>query len=457
MISPEGYKLGTLCIIDTEPRPDGLTKPEQENLRDLAAIAMKTMVDRRQQVREGSHAKTIAHTAHDLLTPLTAVQLSLSLLKDDASVMNRLSHHEAELLRTAFCCSEIMTRICRHTMKGAGKTNVRSPLQEADGTEEERVLVIHELIRCINTVLDPMPKMVPLFLSVDRDCPPMIVADDLKIFRSCLNLLMNALQRAERGFVAFRIRKSPHDRRVIFECEDTGPNILPDDANFFHCVGEGGIGLGLSSIATQVRSLGGRYGCRLSKVERTTNLASSHSRISDQGAVFWFDAPIKFVDPSKAIPSSTLLQATGFVPPAMAVASSEPDFLESQVRGKKRKAANSILTGTIQGSCESKIRCKISSLSSLGDIQKRKEEMFVASSIQRNAQWSISAPPSSVKQALIVDDSVVVRKSIGRALERLGFNVSLAEDGLEGLAQLKETVFDITLLDFLMPNLDGIK
>jgi hypothetical protein len=50
-----------------------------------------------------------------------------------------------------------------------------------------------------------------------------------------------------------------------------------------------------------------------------------------------------------------------------------------------------------------------------------------------------------------------VRKSIGRALERLGFSVSMAEDGIEGLTQLKETVFDITLLDFLMPNLDGIE
>jgi CheY-like chemotaxis protein len=59
------------------------------------------------------------------------------------------------------------------------------------------------------------------------------------------------------------------------------------------------------------------------------------------------------------------------------------------------------------------------------------------------------------KRSLIIDDSLVVRKSIGRALERLGYEVKLAVDGREGLDCLKEDVFDMTLCDFLMPNLDG--
>ena len=41
------------------------------------------------------------------------------------------------------------------------------------------------------------------------------------------------------------------------------------------------------------------------------------------------------------------------------------------------------------------------------------------------------------KKALIIDDSLIVRKSIGRALERLGYEVKLAVDGEEGLTYLK--------------------
>lgn len=59
------------------------------------------------------------------------------------------------------------------------------------------------------------------------------------------------------------------------------------------------------------------------------------------------------------------------------------------------------------------------------------------------------------KKALVIDDSLIVRKSLGHALERLGYEVKLAVDGEDGLKDLKETVFDITFCDFLMPNLDG--
>ena len=47
LICPEGYKLGTLCIIDTKTRPNGLTLMEKQNLKELAALVMEAMVNRR--------------------------------------------------------------------------------------------------------------------------------------------------------------------------------------------------------------------------------------------------------------------------------------------------------------------------------------------------------------------------------------------------------------------------
>ncbi|EEC49925.1 predicted protein, partial [Phaeodactylum tricornutum CCAP 1055/1] len=60
------------------------------------------------------------------------------------------------------------------------------------------------------------------------------------------------------------------------------------------------------------------------------------------------------------------------------------------------------------------------------------------------------------RQALVIEDSLVVRKSLAQAFERLGFVVTQAVDGLEGLNALKETIFDVTLCDFLMPVMDGM-
>jgi hypothetical protein len=55
-----------------------------------------------------------------------------------------------------------------------------------------------------------------------------------------------------------------------------------------------------------------------------------------------------------------------------------------------------------------------------------------------------------VRTALVVDDSIVIRKNLGRSLSLLGFDVEVAENGLEGLEKLKKGPFDLVLCDFLV-------
>jgi GAF domain-containing protein len=46
LISPEGPKLGTLCLIGMEPRPEGLTKAEQKRLSEMAEEVVYNMISR---------------------------------------------------------------------------------------------------------------------------------------------------------------------------------------------------------------------------------------------------------------------------------------------------------------------------------------------------------------------------------------------------------------------------
>ena len=46
IVSPEGPKLGSFCIIDTKPRPGGLTIKEQLRLQDLARLIVYQMITR---------------------------------------------------------------------------------------------------------------------------------------------------------------------------------------------------------------------------------------------------------------------------------------------------------------------------------------------------------------------------------------------------------------------------
>lgn len=56
---------------------------------------------------------------------------------------------------------------------------------------------------------------------------------------------------------------------------------------------------------------------------------------------------------------------------------------------------------------------------------------------------------------LAVDDSRTMRGMLTIALTAAGFQVTLAEDGLDGLAKLNGLAPDVILSDINMPRLDG--
>jgi len=59
--------------------------------------------------------------------------------------------------------------------------------------------------------------------------------------------------------------------------------------------------------------------------------------------------------------------------------------------------------------------------------------------------------------AMVVDDSITMRKASGNLLKRLGFDVLTARDGVDALSQLHEQTPDIILLDVEMPRMDGFE
>ncbi|WP_298633180.1 Hpt domain-containing protein [uncultured Umboniibacter sp.] len=58
---------------------------------------------------------------------------------------------------------------------------------------------------------------------------------------------------------------------------------------------------------------------------------------------------------------------------------------------------------------------------------------------------------------MVVDDSVTVRKVTSRLLNREGFDVVTAKDGVDAVRQLQDVVPDVMLLDIEMPNMDGFE
>ncbi|GAB4390733.1 MAG: hypothetical protein Kow0025_24760 [Thermodesulfovibrionales bacterium] len=61
------------------------------------------------------------------------------------------------------------------------------------------------------------------------------------------------------------------------------------------------------------------------------------------------------------------------------------------------------------------------------------------------------------KRVLVIDDEEIVRISCRRALSPEGFEVDVAEDGLQGLSLLRDRGYDVVLTDLKMPNMDGME
>ncbi|MFK0189883.1 two-component system response regulator CseB [Kitasatospora sp. NPDC090308] len=68
----------------------------------------------------------------------------------------------------------------------------------------------------------------------------------------------------------------------------------------------------------------------------------------------------------------------------------------------------------------------------------------------------MTTPVPGAPRILLVEDDEVIRETTQLALERYGFPVVTAADGLEGLERFRADPPDLLLLDVMLPLLDGV-
>ncbi|KAL3914936.1 MAG: hypothetical protein SGILL_005878 [Bacillariaceae sp.] len=422
--TPEGYKLGTFCIIDTKPWPDGLDLDNKQNLRELAALAVEVMVARRRKWERDQEKNTqlIACTAHDLLTPLSGIELSLHLLKEDEEFQQKLAQTHKDGMKNVEACSDIIQEIC---------TSVRATYAVAKSSFEQSLMQAHlervsvnKLVDRLYTVFEPVQKEVPIKITVDDNVPKDIITDPSKIFRGAINYLAVACQRTRKGMIALRLslRKDSDDGKkalLFVTCEDTAPPVKLDMYDHLFKPTSKGVTLFedevhqkvetdtscvspelcLFSVACEMNIVGGEYGFR-PRNEQDKGCEQYDKEIgSISGSVFWFCIPCTELEGSQEAPMD-VEQAENNSP-------QQPPITQK-------------------------------------DASKFHDAIIGNVSFERK------------KRALVIEDSNVVRKMLTRILTKLDFDVSQAENGMEGLEKLKSTLFDLTLCDFLMPVMDGL-
>lgn len=137
LVTPEGYRLGCFTVVDDRPRPEGMSARDAETLRTLADQAVDDLVRhrdlRRTRQRLSDTARTVASLSHDLVTPLSGIQLSLDLLlRQQPQQQDNDDGHDAdsrrESLETAASCAREMQRTCQR---------LRATLHGGDDEDED--------------------------------------------------------------------------------------------------------------------------------------------------------------------------------------------------------------------------------------------------------------------------------------------------------------------------------
>ncbi len=73
-----------------------------------------------------------------------------------------------------------------------------------------------------------------------------------------------------------------------------------------------------------------------------------------------------------------------------------------------------------------------------------------------NTASSLSNPLKDAVKILVVEDNQLYRDMLVNILVKEQYNVDEAADGLNALKKIKNTQYDLVLMDLFMPNLDGI-
>lgn len=269
LIDRAGYRLGTLCVIDTVPRPP-LEDAQRAILTDLAATVMDMIECRARALEAESEFQRaqrvmemkddyLASTAHELRTPLNAVTGFGQLLKMTGAE-SVLSEKQADYLNTIVESAEYLAMLVNETLD----TQVR---EAGGGGLRADVVALAPIMAATVALVRPLAEKRQVSVTMEAPEDLTVWGDALRLRQVLINLASNAVKyNRDGGRVHLSAAAAPDSRHVVLTCSDTGRGIPDADLDkvfqAFHRVedaseGIEGAGLGLRITRRLVSMMGG--------------------------------------------------------------------------------------------------------------------------------------------------------------------------------------------------------
>ena len=267
LVNPQGYALGTLCVIDQKPRT--LTEIQLKSLQLLAKQVVQLMELRKanrslHKLKENLQARNteleqFAYVvSHDIKSPLASIVLTAEMLRENFG--DSIDEGNDQLLkvlnRASFKIINLVDGILSY-YRGE-----RALSEKADD---------FDLKSCIQSIVEVLKVSQP----AEINYPPETVfihTNKTALEQILINLLQNALKYGDKDMTRIDIRFREEESFYHFEVEDNGQGIAAEDQHrifdLFTTLGirdrSGilGTGIGLSTVKKLVEKQGGEIRVR---------------------------------------------------------------------------------------------------------------------------------------------------------------------------------------------------
>jgi signal transduction histidine kinase/CheY-like chemotaxis protein len=460
---------------------------ESENRKRIAAEQVAQ--DAAQQARAASKAKShfLASMSHEIRTPLNGIIGSADLLMHDNSPakiswgldnIQKSSHHLLSLINDVLDFSKIE----------AGELEL-----------DPHVFLLEDLLMELRSIFAARASEKDLMFVYDiaPDVPSRIEADSLRIRQVLTNLLGNAFTYTEHGYVALRCACSegrPDGSRVLtWEVVDSGIGIPPEkQKHIFESFRQadsgttrayGGTGLGLSISKQLTELMGGTLEVEsehgVGSVFRCQTQVSIPVDQPDPGILPAGHAMIAIDNPYAQRILGRLLECWGW-----SFEHTPMDKAAELLAGTSASGSKSVimmdqaaLVGTdnlLDRSREHGLRRvifgNIENIDQMHADQSAREailsytlvpmELFSTLQSMYDPQCTEdaeAAEPTRLRgHVLLAEDNLVNQQVTQAMLEHLGLDVSIAGDGEIAVELTRREAPDLILMDWHMPNLDGV-